>query len=117
MSIRRSGPEDLQRLGWITSVSCQTDEARCHGHRQYSVQLHECTNQSTLDMRKKTSAISSRFKRLKLTYTKEASYDLVGENDADWSDDVNDRKSTTGYYFKLNGRGAALSWGLKKHCI
>ena len=51
---------------------------------------------------------------LKLTYTKEASYDLVGESDADWSGDVNDRKSTTGYYFKLNGRGAALSWGVKK---
>ena len=53
-------------------------------------------------------------KRLKLTYTKEASYDLVGESDADWSGDVNDRKSTTGYYFKLNGRGAALSRGVKK---
>ena len=53
-------------------------------------------------------------KGLKLTYTKEASYDLVGESDADWSGDVNDRKSTTGYYFKLNGRGAALSWGVKK---
>ena len=36
-----------------------------------------------------------------------------GESDADWSGDVNDRK-TTGYYFKLNGRGAALSWGVKK---
>ena len=53
-------------------------------------------------------------KGLKLTYTKEASYDLVGESDADWSGDVNDRKSTTGYYFKLNGRGAALSWGVKR---
>ena len=53
-------------------------------------------------------------KGLKLTYTKEASYDLVGESDADWSGDVNDRRSTTGYYFKLNGRGAALSWGVKK---
>ena len=53
-------------------------------------------------------------KGLKLTYTKEASYELVGENDADWSGDVNNRKSTTGYYFKLNGRGAALSWGVKK---
>ena len=51
---------------------------------------------------------------LKLTYTKEASYDLVGEGDADWSADVNDRKSTTGFYFKLNGRGTALSWGVKK---
>ena len=53
-------------------------------------------------------------KGLKLNYTKEASYDLVEESDADWSGDVNDRKSTTGYYFKLNGRGAALSWGVKK---
>ena len=59
-----------------------------------------------------TSALSS--KGLKLTYTKEASYDLVRESDADWSGDVNDRKSTTGYYIKLNGRGAALSWGVKK---
>ena len=38
----------------------------------------------------------------------------MGESDADWSGDVNDRKSTTGYYFKLNGRGAALSWSVKK---
>ena len=54
-------------------------------------------------------------KSLKLTYTKEASsYGLVGESDADWFGEVNDRKSTTGYYFKLNGRGAALSWGVKK---
>ena len=53
-------------------------------------------------------------KGLKLTYTKEASCDLVGESDADWSGDVNDRKSRTGYYFKLNGCGAALSWGVKK---
>ena len=51
-------------------------------------------------------------KGLKLTYTKDASYDLVRESDADWSGDVNDRKSTTGYYFKLNGCGAALSWGV-----
>ena len=34
---------------------------------------------------------------------------------------MNDRISTMGYYFKLNGRGAALSWGVKKqakvaHC-
>ena len=53
-------------------------------------------------------------KGLTLTYIKEARYDLVGESDADWSGDVNDRKSTMAYYFKLNGRGAALSWGVKK---
>ena len=38
----------------------------------------------------------------------------MGESDADWSGDVNDRKSTTGYYFILNEDGAALSWGVKK---
>ena len=27
---------------------------------------------------------------------------------------MNDRKPTTGYYFKLKGRSAALSWGVKK---
>ena len=53
-------------------------------------------------------------KGLKLAYTKGAGYDLVGENDADWSGDLIDRKSTKGYYFKLNGRGAALSWVVKK---
>ena len=36
------------------------------------------------------------------------------ESDANWSGDLSDRKSTTAYYFKLNGRGAALSWGVKK---
>ena len=51
---------------------------------------------------------------LKLSYTKEASYDLVGESNTDCSGDVNDRKSTTGYYFKFNERGAALSWGVRK---
>ena len=38
----------------------------------------------------------------------------MGKSDADWSGDVNDRKSTTGYYFQLNGRGTALSLGVKK---
>ena len=47
-------------------------------------------------------------KCLKLTYTKEASYDLVGESDADWSGDVNDRKSTTGYYFPGNDKNAFI---------
>ena len=111
---RRSRPEDLQKLGWITSLSGQTDEARHHVDSQHSVQAHERTYQSTLAMRKTTSAISSRFKRFKTYLHKKASYDLVGESDADWSGDANDRKSTTFYYFKLNGRGAALSWGVKK---
>ena len=38
----------------------------------------------------------------------------MGESYADCSVDVNDRNSTTGFYFKLNGRDAALSCGVKK---
>ena len=47
-------------------------------------------------------------------YTKEASYDFVVESDSDWSGELNDRKSMTGYYFMLNGRGTALSRGDKQ---
>ena len=38
----------------------------------------------------------------------------MGESDADWSGDVNDRKSTTDYDFKFNVPGAELSWVVKK---
>ena len=48
-------------------------------------------------------------KVLRRTYSKEAGYDLLGEIDADCSGDVNEKKSTTDYYFKLNGRGAPIS--------
>ena len=76
---RRSGPESLQKLGWITSVSGQTDEARCHVHSQHSVQTHEWTYQSTLDVTKTLLQYFQGWKDLKFTYTKEASYDLVGK--------------------------------------
>ena len=38
----------------------------------------------------------------------------MGESDADCYGDVNDRKTTTGYYYKLNGLGKALSWGCQE---
>ena len=38
------------------------------------------------------------------------------ESDAEWSGDVIDKKSTTGFYFKLIGRGVALNWGAG-HCF
>jgi hypothetical protein len=38
--------------------------------------------------------------------------ELVGYSDADWAGDTDDRKSTSGYVFKI-GRGA-VSWGSKK---
>ena len=51
-------------------------------------------------------------KSLKRTYTKEASYDFVGSNEEEWSDEEKDRISTTGYYAKLNGICAAPVWGV-----
>ena len=51
---------------------------------------------------------------LRLTFTKNSSMKLIGDADADWSGDLDDRKSTTGYYFKFQGNGAAISWEVKK---
>ena len=51
---------------------------------------------------------------LRLTFVRNSSVKLVGDADADWSADVDDRKSTTGYYFKFQGNGAAISWEVKK---
>ena len=38
----------------------------------------------------------------------------MGERNADCHGDVNDRKTTTRYYFKLNGLVKALSWGCQE---
>ncbi len=51
---------------------------------------------------------------LRLTFLKNSSSDIVGDSDADWSGDLNDCKSTTGYYFKFEGNGGAISWEVKK---
>ena len=49
-------------------------------------------------------------------YTENASPDCVGFSDADWAGDLNDRKSTSGYTFLMNG--AAVSWRSKKQtCV
>ncbi|CAB4023016.1 Hypothetical predicted protein, partial [Paramuricea clavata] len=51
-----------------------------------------------------------------LLYSENASPDCVGFSDADWAGDLNDRKSTSGYRFQING--AAVSWrSKKKTCV
>ena len=50
----------------------------------------------------------------KALLSKNSSIILSGETDADWSGDVNDRKSTTGYYFKLGNSGGAVSLRVKE---
>ena len=98
----RKMSKDLSKPGWITSVSGRTEEVRPHVHSQNSVQTRSV--QSKVAMRKTTSVISSRFKRFKTFLHRRTRHDLVGENDADWSADVDERKLTTGYYLKFNGR-------------
>ena len=50
----------------------------------------------------------------KLVYPRDSDYKLIGESDADWSGDHDDRRSTTGYFFKLGFSGGAVSWQTKK---
>lgn len=50
-----------------------------------------------------------------LTYQKTNSLNVVGFCDADWANDLNDRKSYTGFVFIL-GNGA-ISWEAQKQCL
>ena len=51
-----------------------------------------------------------------LLYDKEKVTDFIGYSDADWAGDLDDRRSISGYLFKLSG--AAVSWRSKKQsCV
>jgi transposase InsO family protein len=51
----------------------------------------------------------------KLLYTKSKDQlKLEGFSDSDWASDSSDRRSTTGYYFRLNEAGPPISWKSKK---
>ncbi len=50
-----------------------------------------------------------------LTFVRDGSGLLLRSSwGADWASDTDDRRSTTGYAFKLQERGAAISWSSKK---
>ena len=49
-------------------------------------------------------------KGFKLTSPRDSDFELIGESDADWSGNVNDRQSTTAYYLKHRKNSAAVSW-------
>ena len=53
-------------------------------------------------------------KPLRLFFPTISNSTLVGETDAVWSGDVNDRRSTARYYFKLGDSWGSVSWQVKK---
>ena len=53
-------------------------------------------------------------KSFKLVYSRDGDFNLHVESDADWSGDHDDRRSTTGYFFKLGLSRGAVSWQTKK---
>ena len=50
-----------------------------------------------------------------LLYDKEKATDFIGYSDADWAGDLDDRRSTSGYLFKLSR--AAVSWRSKNNLV
>ena len=46
----------------------------------------------------------------RLIFLKNSNIKFMGVSDADWSGDLNDRRSTNGYYFKFDSDGGAISW-------
>ena len=53
-------------------------------------------------------------KTMKIVYDGNCDLILQGASDAGWSGDASDRKSTTGFYYKLSDSGGAISWNCKK---
>ena len=49
---------------------------------------------------------------LGLLYRKDSSGSCTGYSDSDWAGDIEDRRSTSGYLFLINGAG--VSWRSKK---
>ena len=54
----------------------------------------------------------TKYLRLFLSSTSKST--LVGKTDANWNGGVNDRRSTTRYYFKLRDSGGSVIWQVKK---
>ena len=51
----------------------------------------------------------------KLRYSKSSNgLNLLGYSDSDWASSIEDRRSTTGYYFALNASGPPIAWKSRK---
>lgn len=65
-----------------------------------------------MDSREKSDEIPEGYLRLKLEYSRAGEDDIRGYCDADWANDVDDRRSRTGYVFLY--QGGLISWNSKK---
>ena len=67
-----------------------------------------------LHARKRVLSYPQHNKSLRLFFPSTSNSTLVGDKDADWSGDVKDRRSTTGYFFKRGDSRRSVSWQVKK---
>ena len=55
---------------------------------------------------------------VQLVYNRSENLELFGFSDSDWATDKDDRKSTSGFCFKLSRSGSVVSWASKKQgCV
>ena len=72
---------------------------------------HWCALKHLLRFLKGTESLS-------LVYNRSENFELFGFSDSDWATDKDDRKSTSGFCFKLSRSGSVVSWASKKQgCV
>lgn len=75
-------------------------------------QFNNCHNNEQWLYAKRILKYLKRTKNLGLKYCKNGNINIEGYCDADWANDITDRKSYSGFCFVLSG--AVISWGCKK---
>ena len=54
----------------------------------------------------------------KMVFRKSEKLELTGFSDSDWAGNIDNRKSTSGFCFKLNNSSGAISWASKlQKCV
>ncbi|XP_046841894.1 secreted RxLR effector protein 161-like [Xenia sp. Carnegie-2017] len=119
--LNKFGMKNFKQVG--TPVESCSKHMKCtEDSEMFDIHNYQSTFGSLLYVVYTWTAVKRIFRYLKgtfdygLHYTPETSLDCVRFSDADWGGDINDRKSTSGYIFIMNG--AAVSWKSKKQsCV
>ena len=78
-------------------------------------QFMSCATQSHMTMAKGVLRYLKGTVNDKLTFRKsEDPLEIIGFSDSDWANSIEDRKSITGYSFKISKNGPLISWKSKK---